>query len=235
VRGGEAAADLGADLDGASPRQRSTPETLAQGLALEQLAHQIGVAVVLPHVMDGEHVGMVELARRARLLLEAPAQVGASREVTDALDRDAAAEPRVARAVDLAHAAGAQQSDDLVRPEAGPRAERRRRGRLLVGARRRGTIERPRGSVVREQRDDELAKARVAFAGAVEELPALTLGLCARGREDLGETPPALGVHEGGRMLARRRRFQRPEEFQRWPSEGLLAPVPVLGIVRKAL
>ena len=34
------------------------------------------------------------------------------------LDRDLAAEPRVARAVDLAHPAGAERRDDLVGPQA---------------------------------------------------------------------------------------------------------------------
>ena len=35
------------------------------------------------------------------------------------LDRDVAIEPRVARAVDLAHAAGADRGDHLIRPESG--------------------------------------------------------------------------------------------------------------------
>ena len=39
------------------------------------------------------------------------------------LERDVAVEPRVARAVDLAHAARAEGRDDLVRAEAGPLRE----------------------------------------------------------------------------------------------------------------
>ena len=59
---------------------------------------------------------MIERAGGARLLLEAP-QRGRGRAANarrQHLDGDVAAEPRVARAIDLAHPAGAEQADDLV-------------------------------------------------------------------------------------------------------------------------
>ena len=64
---------------------------------------------------------MVDLTGGARFLLEAmqPARVGGER-FGDQLDRDVAPEPRIARAVDLAHAAGANPADDLVRTDARP-------------------------------------------------------------------------------------------------------------------
>ena len=46
------------------------------------------------------------------------------------LQRDQPAKPRVARAVDLAHAAGAQRSDDFVSAEPGSWCEAHSTGRL---------------------------------------------------------------------------------------------------------
>ena len=63
--------------------------------------------------------GCVELRDRARFAIEALAELRIGRErVRQDLDRDRAIEPRVARPVDLAHAAGAEGRDDLVRAEA---------------------------------------------------------------------------------------------------------------------
>ena len=39
------------------------------------------------------------------------------------LDRDVAVEPRIARAIDLAHSSGAERRNDLVVTEAGPRGK----------------------------------------------------------------------------------------------------------------
>ncbi len=58
---------------------------------------------------------------RFRLPLEANEAVRISgEELGEDLDGDVAIEPGVARAIDLAHAAGAERSNDGVRPEAGP-------------------------------------------------------------------------------------------------------------------
>ena len=64
---------------------------------------------------------MVEGAGRARLLLEAPQAVRhrCEKRGRQDLDRDLAAQARVAGAVDLAHAARAEGGEDLVGPEAG--------------------------------------------------------------------------------------------------------------------
>ena len=62
---------------------------------------------------------MIELPGRARLLLEAMHAARIRRErLRDQLDRDVAPEPWIARAVDLAHAAGAEPADDLVGTDA---------------------------------------------------------------------------------------------------------------------
>ena len=59
---------------------------------------------------------MIERAGGARLVLESAQSVRDPRElVGQHLDRDVAIEPRVARAIDDAHAAGADAADDFVR------------------------------------------------------------------------------------------------------------------------
>ena len=63
---------------------------------------------------------MVQRGERLRFALEARQPLGIGGEaVRQDLDRDVAIELRVARAIDLAHAAGANDRDDLVGAEAG--------------------------------------------------------------------------------------------------------------------
>ena len=71
------------------------------------------------HVVQRADVGMIELRDRAGLAVEALAElrIGGER-VRENLDRDRAIEARVARLVDLAHAAGAEGGEDFVRAEA---------------------------------------------------------------------------------------------------------------------
>ena len=93
-------------------------DALAQRLALEQLRDDVRRAVSRADVEDREDVRMVERRGGARLLLEAAQPIGIGRERGGQdLDRDLASEPRVARAVDLAHAAGAERREDLVRTQ----------------------------------------------------------------------------------------------------------------------
>ena len=67
---------------------------------------------------------MVERGGGARLLLEAAQAIGVGGERGGQdLDRHVAPEPRIARAIDLAHAAGAERRDDLVRAEADTRSQ----------------------------------------------------------------------------------------------------------------
>ena len=63
--------------------------------------------------------GMIERGEDFGFALEAREAVGIVRErVGQDLDRDVALQPRVARAIHLAHAAGAEQRVDFVRAEA---------------------------------------------------------------------------------------------------------------------
>ena len=61
---------------------------------------------------------MVEGAGGPRFRFEAPDETGVGRASGNRLDRDVAAQPRVPGAIDLAHAARADQSVDFIRAEA---------------------------------------------------------------------------------------------------------------------
>ena len=80
---------------------------------------------------------MVQRGRRTRLLLEAVEPVGVGgKGGREDLDGDVPAEARVARAIDLAHAAGADERDDLIRAEAGAGRECHGTKLILWGSRR---------------------------------------------------------------------------------------------------
>src|SRR5215469_8507943 len=67
---------------------------------------------------------MIQRRNRAGLALKAGFQLSAGRKMSrQNLDRYSAVEPRVAGAVDLAHPARSERSNDFVRPEFGARCE----------------------------------------------------------------------------------------------------------------
>ena len=71
-------------------------------------------------IVDAADVGMVECGDGARLALETSPRVGIARDLgRKDFDRHGAIEPRVARAIDLAHAALADLGGDFVGTEAG--------------------------------------------------------------------------------------------------------------------
>src|SRR6185369_4915972 len=94
-----------------------------EGLAMEDLAERLPVHELHrdedrvaggPDLVDRDDVRVVERGRRARLLLEALPAVRVGGELRrEDLDRDLASEPRVARAVDLAHSSRAERREDL--------------------------------------------------------------------------------------------------------------------------
>ena len=98
-------------LDGA------VDDAVAQGLAFEQLHHQVGVAVLLADVEDGADIGMVERGRGAGFTQKALAHAGHGELVVQQLDGDFAMQASVPRLVDVAHAAAAQPRLNLVRSE----------------------------------------------------------------------------------------------------------------------
>ena len=133
VRGRKAAHDLDGIVNGLASPQRARGQPIPERLSLEQLRHDVGSAVVPPSVVDGDDVGVVECAGGLGLVLEAPQPLDVLRDVgAHHLERDLARQALVAGAVDLAHAALAQQGEHLVRPDASARRETRRSAHRLV-------------------------------------------------------------------------------------------------------
>jgi hypothetical protein len=134
VRRGEPARDLQRPVDGLLLRHGRGVEPAAQRLALEQLGHGVGDAVVPAEVVDREDVRMRERGDGLGLALEARERVGVGGQLRgEDLDGDVAVELRVAGAVDLAHPAGAERREDFVGPETGPGSQRHGGGAILVG------------------------------------------------------------------------------------------------------
>ena len=101
--------------------QRPALHALRQRLAFQVFQHQVVDATLMADVVERADVGVLEGGDGARLALEALAELAARGEMLrQDLDGDLAVEPRVARAIHLAHAAGADGGKDLVRAEGGP-------------------------------------------------------------------------------------------------------------------
>ena len=111
----ETVGDLHSVLDGLALRHGAGIEHVAQALAFEEFGDEKRRAIVLADIEDGKNVGMVERGHRARLLLEPAQAVGILREnFRKNFQRDVAAKARIASAVHLAHAAGADRGLDFV-------------------------------------------------------------------------------------------------------------------------
>jgi hypothetical protein len=117
VRFTERGQRLSQDLDDARKGQRPFLVSDAREiLAAQKFHHQIRLAVVgTAEVEHGDRVRMVQLAGCARFGHEAERGVFIRQEMRmDDLDRDGAAERRLLRAVHAAHAADADQVEDVV-------------------------------------------------------------------------------------------------------------------------
>ena len=92
--------------------------------ALEVLEHQEIEASFVTDVVQRANVRMVERRDRARLAIEPIAQLRIGGELRGQhFDRDGAIEPRIARAIHLAHPTAAKQRQDLVSTEASAGSE----------------------------------------------------------------------------------------------------------------
>ena len=104
VRLGQAAGDLAREVEQLLDGEASRLEPVLEGLALDQLHRDEARALVLADLVDRGDVRMVEGRRGTGLSFEAAKPPGVVRHLLGQhLDRDLAAEARVARAVDLAH------------------------------------------------------------------------------------------------------------------------------------
>ena len=110
--------DLNRDGQRLVDRQRAAFEPGRQRLAVDQLHDEKRHALVLADVVERADVRVRQARDRPRLALEPLAELGVGGQCCrQDLDRDGAIEPRVARPIDLAHPAGAEQRHDLVRSQ----------------------------------------------------------------------------------------------------------------------
>ena len=124
MRLGQAVGELRAEVEQIAQGKRTRPEPAPQRLALHQLHDNVvhaGAAGRLADVVDVDDVRVIERGGGARLPIQPVQQLGI-RAGAEHLDRHRPAQPRIASAVDLAHAARAQTVDHLVGPD--PRAGR---------------------------------------------------------------------------------------------------------------
>ena len=106
----ERVGDLNTEGQHLAKWQRAALQTGSQGLALEEFEHQILDLVFAADVVQPADVRVGERGDRLRLAFEPRAECGVGRELRrENLDGDRAIEAGVAGAVDLSHAAGAEQ------------------------------------------------------------------------------------------------------------------------------
>jgi hypothetical protein len=133
VRGLQSVDDLGGDRDRlrhiepsrTPPTCRSRSDSLREGRSLDQLEDEGGHARVVLEPVDGADPGVIQRGERLRLPFEPgqPSRIAAEL-ARKHLDRDLAPEPRVASAVDLAHASAPEGRDHLVGTEPGTARQR---------------------------------------------------------------------------------------------------------------
>ena len=104
-------------------RRHSAIELRAQRLPLQQFRDDVRHASLRVGVEDGDDVGVVQAAGGARFAREARHVLGVGGGPANDLQGDIASEGVDRAPVDLAHAAGTEQPDDLVRAEALARRE----------------------------------------------------------------------------------------------------------------
>ena len=98
------------DADGLGDVQRRERDPLGERRPFDQLQNQRGRAARLFDAVNRRDVRMAQRREDFRLALKARGALGIARHrLRQHLDRDVALQPRVARAIDLAHASGAER------------------------------------------------------------------------------------------------------------------------------
>ena len=118
VRGIERIRELDRDPQDVLEWQRAAQQPVGQRLARQILHHQELDAVLLADVVQRADVRVRQARDRAGFAPKAflaPGVIGDARRQD--LDRDGSIEPRVARFVDFAHAAGAERRHDFIRSQ----------------------------------------------------------------------------------------------------------------------
>ena len=124
VRRFERFGDLPRDGQNLVERQRAARDQHRQIVALDQLHHERADRLRFLDAVDRADVGMIQRRECLRFAREARQAIGIARHgLRQDLQRDLAIQLRVARAIDLAHAAGAKEREDFVGTEPGARSQ----------------------------------------------------------------------------------------------------------------
>ena len=116
---------LGHEIEGARDGNRTLLDHGPQGRAGDELRDHVRAVLVFADVVDRQDVGMVQRGGRLRLRDEPLQPVAVLERLRRKhLDGDLPAEARIARAIHLAHSAGAEMPQDLVGPYAGAHEEK---------------------------------------------------------------------------------------------------------------
>ena len=119
VRFRERLGDLTRDHDRLVDGDRSALDSIGERPAFDELEHQELRRTRSVEAVDRRDVRMIQCCEYLRLALEARDAIGILRDtVRQDLQRDVATELRIARAIHLAHPAGAERRDDFVGTEA---------------------------------------------------------------------------------------------------------------------
>jgi hypothetical protein len=113
-------------LDGLPVGQRAAVETRPQRLPLEHFGDKIRDAVRRTDVEHRHDVGMIEAAGGARFAAEPRHAFRVVCRPAEDLDRHVAAEAGIVGTIHLAHPPGAEQLDDLIRPQPAAGGDRER-------------------------------------------------------------------------------------------------------------
>ena len=116
-------------------RNRPAADALRQRRAFDQFHHQRADWAGFFQAVDGRDVRMIERRQELGFALEAGHALGIAGEgLGQDLQRDVAIEASVAGAVDFAHAAGAEERDDLVGADLGAGAKHAERSFVAAGS-----------------------------------------------------------------------------------------------------
>jgi catechol 2,3-dioxygenase-like lactoylglutathione lyase family enzyme len=120
VRGFERFGDLLGHRQGFVQRKGSLRDALGERRAVDELQHQGAIF----DAVDLRDVRMVERGQHLRLALKSRNAIGIEgKQLRQNFDRDVAIQPRIARAIHLAHSAGTYQRQDFVRAETSTRSQ----------------------------------------------------------------------------------------------------------------
>ena len=122
VRRLERARDLQRNRHRFVQRERAPGDAIGERRSFDQLEHERGASRLFLDAIDRGDMWMVERCQELRLAVETRQPLGiAADRYRQQLERDLAVQPSVASAVDLAHAAAAEQRHDLEGADSGAR------------------------------------------------------------------------------------------------------------------